>query len=73
MKIDADMLIIDILETEPALAGVLMQRGMHCVECFAAAGETLREAAYVHGMNDEDVEEIVDQLNDFLSMTSAEA
>ena len=65
MKIDADMLIADILAMNPEMATVLMNKGMHCIHCVAAAGESLREACYVHGMSDEGLEELVAQLNDF--------
>lgn len=66
MKISADMLITDILAVNPDIAGILMQKGMHCISCVAAAGESLREAGYVHGMDDAAVEELVAQLNDFV-------
>ena len=66
MKINADMLIADILALDPNVATVLMNKGMHCIHCVAAAGESLREACYVHGMNDEALEELVAQLNDFV-------
>ncbi len=37
------------------VAEVLMQAGMHCVGCPASQGETLEEAAMVHGINPEDL------------------
>ena len=66
MKINADMLISDILAVNPDIAGILMQRGMHCIQCVAAAGESLRAACYVHGMDDAALEELTAQLNDFV-------
>ncbi len=72
MSIKKDMLIADILELDPQLANVLIQKGMHCVHCEAAAGESLQEAAYVHGMDDAALEELVAQLNDFLKAPEAE-
>jgi len=41
-----------------------MASGMHCVGCPAAQGESLEEAAEVHGI---DVDELVDALNDYLA------
>ena len=57
-----DMLIIDVLaQGDPdKLAEVLQQSGMHCWHCMLAQGETLEEAAAVHGIN---VDELVDKLN----------
>ena len=46
-----DMTIGEILRTNPAVAPVLMEAGMHCLGCPSAQGETLEEAAMVHGMD----------------------
>ena len=57
-----DMLIIDVLaQGDPdKLAEVLQESGMHCLQCMLAHGETLEEAAAVHGIN---VDELVEKLN----------
>ena len=51
--ISKDMLIIDVLEQgDPdKLAEILMESGMHCLHCALAHGETLEEAAAVHGID----------------------
>ena len=48
------------LATNPALADVLMNCGMHCLGCPASQEETIEEACSVHGI---DVEEILKLLN----------
>lgn len=60
--ISKDMLIIDILQQgDPdKISEVLMESGMHCLHCMLAHGETLEEAAAVHGI---DVEDLVKRLN----------
>ena len=60
--ITKDMLIIDILQQgDPdKLADILMQSGMHCLHCVLAHGETLEEAAAVHGI---DPDKLVADLN----------
>lgn len=50
-KISKDMLINDILAVDAGNAAILMAAGMHCIGCLAAAGETLEEAAAVHGLD----------------------
>ncbi len=55
-----DMTIGEMLRTNPAVAPVLMSAGMHCIGCPSAQGETLEEAAMVHGM---DVDELLEALN----------
>ena len=50
-EITKDMTIGEILRTKPEVAPVLMEAGMHCLGCPSAQGETLEEAAMVHGMD----------------------
>ena len=49
--ITKDMTIGQILMANPDVAPVLMQAGMHCLGCPASQGETLEEAAMVHGID----------------------
>lgn len=60
--ITKDMLIIDALQQgDPdKLASVLQESGMHCLHCMLAHGETIEEAAAVHGI---DADELVKKLN----------
>ena len=62
-KITKDMIIGDILKMDPEMAGVLVAGGMHCIGCPSSQGESLEEAAMVHGL---DADMLVDQINDFL-------
>ena len=62
-RITKDMTIGEILMINPNMAGVLMSGGMHCVSCPASQGESLEEAAYVHGI---DPDLLVVRLNAFL-------
>lgn len=50
-----DMTIGEILRVNPDVAPVLMEIGMHCLGCPSAQGETLEEAAMVHGISIEDL------------------
>lgn len=50
-EITKDMTIGDILRTNPDAAPILMNAGMHCLGCPSAQGETLEEAAMVHGLD----------------------
>ena len=53
--ITKDMTIGEILRTNPAVAPILMEAGMHCLGCPSAQSESLEEAAMVHGMNIDDL------------------
>ncbi len=58
--ITADMTIGEALNVNPDIVPVLMQIGMHCIGCPASMGETIEEAAMVHGI---DVNELLDHIN----------
>lgn len=60
MKIIKDMTIGEIVRQYPETVEVLMSFGMGCVGCPSAQGETIEEAAMVHGMN---LEQLMDALN----------
>lgn len=47
-------------ETNMEAAPILMEAGMHCVGCPSAQGETIEEAAVVHGM---DVDTLLHKIN----------
>ena len=60
--INKDMIIADMLKIDPGIAAILMASGMHCIGCPSAQGETLDEAAMVHGMN---ADELVVNVNEY--------
>ena len=62
-KISKDMIIAEIVKMDQNIIPILMREGMHGIGCPSAQGESLEEAALVHGMNP-DV--LVARLNNFL-------
>jgi hybrid cluster-associated redox disulfide protein len=63
-RVSKDMIIADMLQIDPGIAAVLMASGMHCVGCPASQGESLEEAAAVHGL---EADQLVENVNDYLS------
>ncbi|MBQ3235479.1 MAG: DUF1858 domain-containing protein [Clostridia bacterium] len=59
-KITKDTLIMEAVELNPNAPEILLGYGMHCLGCAIAHGETIAEAASVHGI---DVNELLDALN----------
>ncbi len=59
--ITGDTKIFDVLEVNPNAPEILMSYGMHCLGCALAHGETVEEAAGVHGA---DLEKLLEELND---------
>jgi hybrid cluster-associated redox disulfide protein len=68
LKINKKMTIAELMTIDPMIPNILMREGMHCVTCGSAAGETLEQAGDVHGMTDSQIDDLVDRLNDFLSV-----
>ena len=63
-KVSKDMTIGEILSINPDVAPILMEIGMHCLGCPSAQGESLAEAAMVHGLDADLLEE---KINAFLN------
>ncbi|MBU1105821.1 MAG: DUF1858 domain-containing protein [Candidatus Riflebacteria bacterium] len=51
MTIEPRMTIAEILRQNPEAARILQQFGMHCVGCAVASGESIEDAAKVHGID----------------------
>lgn len=56
-----NMTIAEAIKLKPPIAGLLMSKGMHCLGCSVAAGETIEQAAQVHGL---DPNVLIKEIND---------
>ena len=63
-RVNKEMIIGDMLQIDPGIAAILMASGMHCIGCPASQGESLEEAAMVHGLQ---VDELVNDVNEYLA------
>ena len=61
-QVTKDMTIGEILRTNPQIAPILMEAGMHCLGCPSAQAESLEEAAMVHGIDIEDLMKKIEAL-----------
>lgn len=62
-QVTKDMIISDIIAIDTNIIPILMEAGMHCIGCPSAQGESLEEAAFVHGM---DADALVEAINKYL-------
>lgn len=62
-QVTKTMTIGELMFTNPDVAPILMEIGMHCLGCPSAQGETLEEAAMVHGI---DSDLLVEKINAYL-------
>ena len=50
-QVTKSTMIGELLQIDQNVAPVLLNIGMHCLGCPASQGESLEEAAMVHGMD----------------------
>jgi len=63
-QITKDMTIEEALNVDKDIAGILMASGMHCLGCAMASGESIVQAAAVHGI---DGEALLARINEHLA------
>ena len=61
-KITKDTVIADDIKINPNAGEILMSYGMHCLGCAIAHGETVGQAAEVHGA---DLNAMLEELTNF--------
>ena len=54
-RVTKDTTIGEVIQIDAGVIPILMGAGMHCVGCPSSAGETLEEAAMVHGINPDEL------------------
>ena len=62
--ITREMTLGEAIRTNEAVVPILLGAGMHCLGCPSAQGESIEEAAMVHGI---DPDALVKEINDFLA------
>lgn len=68
MKVNKDMIIAEVLDMDRGTIPLFMEAGLHCLGCVMASGETIAEAALVHGI---DADELVSKLNQYFAEKDA--
>ncbi len=57
------MLLMDIITRYPEVAPILMGYGLHCIGCAFSGADTLEMGAKLHGMDEETIGMMVDDVN----------
>ena len=66
-RVNKDTTIGEVIQIDAGVIPFLMGAGMHCVGCPSSAGETLEEAAMVHGI---DGDMLVEEIQSYLDSLS---
>lgn len=62
-RVTKDTTIGEVIQIDAGVIPILMGASMHCVGCPSSAGETLEEAAMVHGI---DSDMLVEEIQSYL-------
>lgn len=62
-KITKETTIGEAIQIDTGIIPILMSAGMHCIGCPSSQGETIEEAAMVHGL---DADTLMSEINDYL-------
>lgn len=52
-----------IFEESPRAAELLAEYGLHCVGCYFSENDTLQIGGQMHGMSDEEIDEMIGEIN----------
>lgn len=67
-----DMIIGDVLREYPDVAVIMLENGLHCVGCHANVFDTIEAGSLGHGMSEEQVDRMVDEMNKFIAESLSE-
>lgn len=63
VKVNKNMTFSDVLTKYPESWEVMQNCGLHCIGCHGAAFETIEQGSLMHGMSEEDVDKMVNEIN----------
>ncbi len=63
-QVTKDTIILEALQLDPGTAEFFLKIGMHCLGCPSASGESIEQAAAVHGV---DADALVEKINAYLA------
>ncbi len=55
--------IAELIEQNPEMNDVLYEYGLYCGDCYAAGYDTLEAGAMSHGLEEDEIEELIQELN----------
>ena len=68
--ISKGMLISEAIDLHPDIAPIIMDYGVHCIGCGGASFETIEEGFMGHGIPDDEIDRIIDDLNEFVKLST---
>lgn len=65
-KVTKQTNIAELINKYPDTAEVLLSYGLHCVGCMASTFDSIEAGAKIHGMEDEEIEEMIERINEVI-------
>jgi len=56
-----------LIQEYPKAAEIMTAYGLHCAGCFASNFDTIEEGAKIHGIPDDEIDEMIDEINTVLN------
>lgn len=66
IKVTKDYNLLQLLDEYPDLAEVLNDFGLHCAGCAFSAFDSIETGAKVHQLDDDEIQEMVTRINEFI-------
>ncbi len=61
--VEKNMSFSEVLQKYPEAAPIMMKFGLHCIGCHAAAFETIEQGCRAHGIQEENIKKMVEEIN----------
>jgi len=62
-KINSKTKLSEVIQKNPDAAETLFEAGLSCIGCPMAMQETLKEGCLAHGMNQKEIDKLIERLN----------
>lgn len=59
-----DDILYNVVQDSVRAAELLTEYGLHCVSCYFSEWDTVETGARIHGMTDEEINTMIDEINE---------
>lgn len=63
IKANKDMSFFELIEKFPKSTEILQKYGLHCMGCMMAKVESVEQGCKMHGMEDEQIDKMIEEIN----------
>lgn len=63
VKANKSMSFYELIEKFPKATEILQKYGLHCMGCMMAKVESVEQGCKMHGMSDEQIDQMIEEIN----------